>query len=73
MIEYQSRGERTWYKLNDWQLISLSDINRFTFKFHGKLVDERKYLNAYIEKEIIHAKLSGMKISKRISSGRYRQ
>lgn len=77
MIEAQSRfpefpGE-PWEELDDWQIVSLKDIKRFRFRFHGKLVEKRRYLNAYLEKEIIHARLLGLPIKERILSGDYKK
>jgi len=79
MIELQQRypefpGE-PWQEVEEdqWQWISLSDIKKFRFRFHGKLVEQRRYLGAYIEKEIIHARLLGKPLLVRITSGEYKR
>ena len=77
MIEWQRRfpefpGE-PWQELKHWQSLSLSDIKRVRFRFHGNLVETRRYLNAYIEKEIIHAKLLGKPVDKRMLNGQYKK
>jgi len=72
MIEMQERFPlfpgKPWEELPDdmWQRISLKDIKQFRFRFHGKLVEKRRYLGAYMEKEIIHARLLGKPIKKRL-------
>ena len=79
MIECQRRfpefpGE-PWTELDEqaWQLISLRDIHKYRFRFHGRLVEKRKYLNAYMEKEIIYCRLRGIHISSVILSGKYKK
>ena len=79
MIEYQQKfpefpGE-PWHVMgeNEWQNISLRDILRYRFRFHGKLVEKRRYLNAYLEKEIIHARLQGKPIKKRFLNHEYKK
>jgi len=64
MIEYQRLNSSTsdWYEVPDFQLIRLKNIKFFRFRFHGKVVSTRNYLNAYLEKEIIYARLSGGKV-----------
>jgi len=79
MIEYQERIPKfpghPWHELpgKSWQTIRLRDIYRYRFRFHGKLVEKRRYLNAYIEKEIIYAKLRGQKIEEDMLSGAYKR
>ena len=75
MIECQQRypefpGE-PWTEMgeDEWQWISLGDIKKFRFRFH----EQRRYLGAYIEKEIIHAKLLGTPLLVRITSGEYKK
>ena len=78
MIEVQARfpefpGE-PWNDITElWQYISLGDIKSHRFRFHGKLVEKRKYLNAYLEKEIIHAKLQGKPIKGRMLNDEYKR
>jgi hypothetical protein len=79
MIEYQLRfpefpGHK-WHELvgNLWQEISLRDIKKFRFRFHGNLVERRRYLNAYLEKEIIHARLLGKPIASRMLNNDYKK
>jgi len=79
MIEVQARfpefpGEPWTEMINDqWQLISLKDIKRYRFRFHGKLIEDRKYLNAYLEREIIHARLLGKTIKTRLLTYEYKK
>jgi len=79
MIEVQARfpefpGE-PWQEIptDSWQSISLSDIKRYRFRFHGKLVEKRRYLGAYIEKEIIHARLLGKPIRTRLTNHEWKK
>ena len=79
MIEYQKKfpefPEHPWTELEDntWQLISLRDIYKFRFRFHGHLVEKRRYLNAYMEKEIIYARLRGIPIRDELINGEYKK
>ena len=77
MIEYQQRypefpGE-PWLEVPNWQVIRLRHIHKFRFRFHGKLVEKRRYLGAYIEKEIIYAKLKGQKLGYEMIDGKYKK
>lgn len=72
MIDAQNRKSGEWIMDIDFQIISLCDIKQCRFRFHGKLVEERNYLQAYMEKEIIMARLKGNFIWKRISTGDYK-
>ena len=79
MIEVQARfpefpGEPWEILIEDhWQIISLSDIKKYRFRFHGNLVEKRRYLAAYLEKEIIHAKLLGIPLNQRMTTGKYKK
>ena len=79
MIECQRRfpefpGE-PWEELeaSTWQLIRLHDIYRYRFRFHGQLVEKRRYLCAYLEKEIIYAKLRGLPLSEEMAKGQFKK
>jgi len=79
MIEYQQRYPEfpghPWHELPDdeWQLIVLSDIKKYRFRFHDKLVESRRYLAAYMEKEIITARLFNRPLQPRILNGDWKQ
>ncbi len=65
MIEYQRLTDdlARWNKVHDFQLIRTINIKYFRFRFHGQLVVSRDKLNAYLEKEIILARLKGRYVS----------
>lgn len=77
MIEWQRRYPefpgQEWQELKHWQQLSLKDIKRVRFRFHGKLVETRRHLNAYIEQEIIHARLRGLHVNERMLNGQYKK
>lgn len=64
-IDAQKLGHDEWIEDIELKWIRLSHLKTYRYRFDGRVVDERKYLSAYIEQCIIMEALSGTPVSKR--------